>query len=96
LPPQITTGAIQVPGNRQPIVRLADQQTIGGYTKLGTVASVDLPRLSRHRPGQQLRFMPIEAAAAETQRRVQQEVRNIPLPRGSLDPVRDHSPLRSS
>jgi biotin-dependent carboxylase-like uncharacterized protein len=68
----IVTGAIQVPGNGQPIVLLADHQTIGGYPKLGTVASVDLPRLSRHRPGQQLRFMPIEAAAAETLRRAQE------------------------
>jgi biotin-dependent carboxylase-like uncharacterized protein len=68
----IVTGAIQVPGNGQPIVLLADHQTIGGYPKLGTVASADLPRLSRHRPGRQLRFTPIEAAAAETLRRSQE------------------------
>jgi len=68
----IVTGAIQVPGTGQPIVLLADHQTIGGYPKLGTVASVDLPRLGRHRPGQILHFTPIEAAAAEILRREQE------------------------
>jgi biotin-dependent carboxylase-like uncharacterized protein len=68
----IVTGAIQVPGTGQPIVLLADHQTIGGYPKLGTVASVDLPRLGRHRPGQLLRFIAIEAAAAEALRRAQE------------------------
>jgi allophanate hydrolase subunit 2 len=72
LPPQIVTGATHVPGNGQPILLLTDHQTIGGSPKLCTVASVDLPRLSRHRPGQQLRFMPIEVADAETQRRVRE------------------------
>jgi 5-oxoprolinase (ATP-hydrolysing) subunit C len=68
----IATGAIQVPGTGQPILLLADHQTIGGYPKLGTVASVDLPRLGRHRPGQQLRFTPIGAEIAEALRRDQE------------------------
>jgi biotin-dependent carboxylase-like uncharacterized protein len=68
----IATGAVQVPGTGQPILLLADHQTIGGYPKLGTVASADLPRLGRHRPGQQLRFTPIETEAAEALRRDQE------------------------
>jgi 5-oxoprolinase (ATP-hydrolysing) subunit C len=68
----IATGAIQVPGNGQPIILLADHQTMGGYPKLGAVASADLPRLGRCRPGQELRFERIDVAAAEQLRRDQE------------------------
>src|SRR3546814_6870118 len=52
----IATGAVQVPGNGRPIVLLADHQTTGGYPKLGTVISADVPRLGRMRPGDAMRF----------------------------------------
>ena len=48
----IGRGAIQVPGAGLPIVLLGDRQTVGGYSKIATVASVDLPRLGRLLPGQ--------------------------------------------
>lgn len=70
----IVTGAIQVPGTGQPILLLADHQTIGGYPKLGTVASADLPRLGRCRPGQSLRFQAITTAEAEALRRSQEAI----------------------
>ena len=34
----IVTGSVQVPGNGQPIILLADHQTTGGYTKIATVS----------------------------------------------------------
>jgi 5-oxoprolinase (ATP-hydrolysing) subunit C len=52
----IAPGAIQVPGNGQPIVLLADAQTVGGYTKIATVIRADLPRMAHARPGTELRF----------------------------------------
>ena len=58
-------GSIQVPGNGQPIVLLADAQTAGGYPKIGTVVSADLPRLAGARPGQSLRFVWVEPAEGE-------------------------------
>ncbi len=58
-------GSIQVPGNGQPIVLLADAQTAGGYPKIATVIGADLPRLAAARPGQVLRFTLVEAAEAE-------------------------------
>src|SRR5439155_15381681 len=61
----IATGAIQVPGSGQPIVLLADHQTTGGYPKIATVISVDLPALARCRPGDPLRFVAVELEAAE-------------------------------
>jgi biotin-dependent carboxylase-like uncharacterized protein len=68
----IGPGAIQVPGAGLPIILLGDRQTVGGYSKIATVASVDLPRLGRLLPGQTVRFTPIDVAEAETLRRDQQ------------------------
>jgi biotin-dependent carboxylase-like uncharacterized protein len=61
----IATGSIQVPGSGQPIVLLADHQTTGGYPKIATVISADLPVLGRRRPGDSLRFVSVDADTAE-------------------------------
>ncbi len=52
----IATGAIQVPGDRRPVLLLADRQTTGGYPKIGAVCTADLPRAGRLRPGDEVRF----------------------------------------
>lgn len=52
----VCTGAVQVPGNGQPIVLLADRQTTGGYAKIATVISVDLPNLGQAKPGDTISF----------------------------------------
>ncbi|MBS0542414.1 MAG: biotin-dependent carboxyltransferase family protein [Proteobacteria bacterium] len=54
-------GSIQVPGNGRPIVLLADAQTAGGYPKIATVITADLPRLASLWPGQALRFAAVTA-----------------------------------
>lgn len=51
----VVMGSIQVP-NGQPIVMMADRQTTGGYVKLGTVISADLPLMAQKRPGDIVRF----------------------------------------
>ena len=91
----IGPGAIQVPGAGLPIVLLADRQTVGGYPKIATVASVDLPRLGRALPGQTVRFAPVSVEEAETLRRDQEAriVRAIAdfkaaRPPGGIDLVR--------
>lgn len=66
----IVAGSIQVPGNGMPVVLLADRQTTGGYPKIATVISADLPRLGRLLPGARIRFAAIDAAEAEELRRV--------------------------
>lgn len=68
----IGPGAIQVPGAGLPIVLLGDRQTVGGYSKIATVASVDLPRLGRALPGQVVHFTPVSVEQAETLRRAQE------------------------
>ncbi|MBT9154259.1 MAG: KipI antagonist [Firmicutes bacterium] len=53
----VAPGSIQVPLSGQPIVMLADRQTIGGYPKIATVIGADLPLLGQLRPGDKLKFM---------------------------------------
>ena len=49
-------GTAQVPPDGQPILLLADAQTIGGYPRLAHVISVDLPLAAQLRPGDRVRF----------------------------------------
>ena len=60
----IVMGSIQVP-NGQPIVMMADRQTTGGYVKLGTVASVDLPIMAQKKPGDTVCFEEITVQQAQ-------------------------------
>ena len=53
----ICFGSIQVPANGQPIVMMADHQTTGGYAKIGTVLSEDLPLLAQLGPGKRIHFV---------------------------------------
>ena len=64
----IAHGAVQVPGDGQPIMLLAARQTVGGYPKIGTVIGADLDALGQRRPGDPLRFAAVtpEAARAAT------------------------------
>ena len=52
----ICYGAIQVPPDGQPIILLNDRQTIGGYPKIGSVLSLDIPKLTQRLPGTKIRF----------------------------------------
>ncbi|GLK86468.1 5-oxoprolinase subunit C family protein [Ancylobacter defluvii] len=82
----IATGAIQVPGSGLPIVLLADHQTVGGYAKIATVISADLPRAGRLLPGAELRFRAVSVGEAEEARRaLEREVASLIA---SLTPVR--------
>jgi biotin-dependent carboxylase-like uncharacterized protein len=57
-------GTIQIPGNGQPIVSMRDGPTVGGYAKFGMVDPEDLSWLAQCRPGQEIRFVPIDAAGS--------------------------------
>ena len=65
----IAPGSIQVPGNGLPIVLLADRQTTGGYPKIATVISADMPALGRLTPGAKVAFAAVDVEAAEAARR---------------------------
>ena len=58
-------GAIQVPSGGQPIILMADRQTTGGYAKIATVITADLPRAAQMRPGCTVRFLPVTVEEAQ-------------------------------
>ena len=68
----IALGAIQVPGDGQPIVLLVDRQSTGGYTKIATVGSFDIGRIGQVKPGERVRFRAVDVAEAHRLRRVWQ------------------------
>ena len=61
----IAPGAIQVTSAGQPIILLADRQTTGGYAKIGTVCTVDLPKLAQLKPGGTVRFEAVSVEQAQ-------------------------------
>jgi antagonist of KipI len=62
----MAAGAIQVPANGQPIVMMADCATAGGYPKIATVISADLPLLAQCTPGRdEVRFRQTTVEAAQ-------------------------------
>jgi biotin-dependent carboxylase-like uncharacterized protein len=54
----IMPGSVQIPADGQPIILLVEQ-TVGGYAKIATVISTDLPKLAQAIPGNTIRFKPI-------------------------------------
>ena len=53
----VALGAIQVAGDGQPLVLMADRQPTGGYAKLAHVGRVGIGRLAQLRPGETCRFV---------------------------------------
>ncbi len=60
----VVPGTIQVPLDGQPIILMADAQTIGGYPQIAHVISVDLPLVAQLRPGDSVRFHEVTLAEA--------------------------------
>lgn len=88
----VTPGAIQVPASGQPIVLLADSQTVGGYPKIATVIQADLPRLAHMKPRSKLRFQSVTGTQARQALQEQREAwmqwlttRESFLPPGFID-----------
>lgn len=69
----IPLGAVQVPASGQPIVMLADRQTTGGYAKIATVVSVDIPLLVQARPGRAVAFKKVYIEEAQALYREESE-----------------------
>ena len=66
----VACGSVQVPPDGQPIVLLAERQTIGGYPQIGHVIAVDLPKLARAWPGTQVKFREVTWEDAQDLRRL--------------------------
>ena len=63
-PEGVVTGAVQVPADGMPIALGPDRPATGGYAKIATVISADLPLLAQARPGDTLRFVAIDVEQA--------------------------------
>ncbi len=50
-------GSVQVPASGQPILLMADRQTTGGYPKIATVITADLPLAGQLAPGDWIEFV---------------------------------------
>ena len=61
----ITLGSIQITSSGQPIVLMADRQTTGGYAKIGTVCSFDIPLLAQLKPGATVTFRAVTVEQAQ-------------------------------
>ncbi len=61
----LVPGCIQVPGAGQPVVLLMDCHTIGGYPKLATVITADLPRFVQMKAGRAVVFEAVDVETAQ-------------------------------
>jgi len=61
----IPFGAIQIPDSGQPIIMLSDRQTVGGYTKIGTIINIDMPMIAQCKAGDRVRFKTINIYEAQ-------------------------------
>lgn len=71
----IAFGSVQVPSHGKPIILLSDRQTTGGYAKIATVASVDIPKLVQRKTDHKIRFEAI--SVTESQRLYLEEVKEL-------------------
>ena len=62
----VAAGTIQVPPSGEPIVLMADHQTIGGYPRIANVITVDLPLMAQAPPGALIRFREVGMAEAQS------------------------------
>jgi len=68
----LISGAIQVPGDGKPIIILTELVT-GGYTKIATIISTDLPRVAQLKPGDRVKFKRISIEEAHRLLKEQEE-----------------------
>jgi antagonist of KipI len=57
-------GAVEVPPDGRPIVLSVDAPTVGGYPVPFVVIEADAPVVGQLRPGDPVRFEPVDAATA--------------------------------
>ncbi|WP_096185955.1 5-oxoprolinase subunit C family protein [Evansella halocellulosilytica] len=69
----VAKGSIQVPGNGQPIVLMADRQTTGGYPKIANVISADLWKIAQLLPGHTVSFQKTSVGQAHEALRIRAE-----------------------
>ena len=65
----VSSGAIQVPGDGQPIILMADRQSMGGYPVLGWLHPLDLGRLAQVPAHHEVAFTAVSLSDAQAELR---------------------------
>jgi biotin-dependent carboxylase-like uncharacterized protein len=66
-------GGVQIPPDGQAIILLVEQ-TVGGYAKIATVISTDIPKVAQAKPGDLIRFTRVKLDAAHKAYRERQKL----------------------
>ncbi len=70
-------GSVQIPADGQPIILLVEQ-TVGGYVKIATVISSDIPKVAQAIPGDTLQFVKTDLKTAhQLYNKNQDEIKQI-------------------
>ena len=81
-------GSLQVPASGQPILLMADRQTTGGYPKIATVITADLPLAGQLAPGDWIQFTRVRGLSRSRRSpRRKSRCRAIPCRRRSMSEI---------
>jgi len=61
----VSLGALQIPGDGQPILSFVEHQTTGGYPQIACVIAADLHRAGQLRPRDEVRFVEVSLGEAD-------------------------------
>jgi antagonist of KipI len=61
----VALGTVQAPPDGNPIILLADRQSVGGYPRIAQIAVVDIPVIAQMKPGEQVKLQEISPDEAE-------------------------------
>lgn len=64
----VALGTVQIPPSGQPLVLMADRQSLGGYPRFAGVISADIPVLASVPLGGEVRFVAVDLAEAQEAR----------------------------
>jgi biotin-dependent carboxylase-like uncharacterized protein len=67
----LAPGTLQLPPDGQPILLMADRQTIGGYPRLGYLVAADRAKAAQLWPGDEIGFSPVDLDEARRAARAQ-------------------------
>ena len=64
----VCLGTVQMPPDGQPVVLMADRQSVGGYPRVATVIAADIPILAQVPLGGNVRFVEVSLPEAQLAR----------------------------
>ena len=82
----VTAGIVQVTHEGDPIILMADAQTIGGYPRIARICAADLSLLAQARPGVKILLKEIEEEESLMRyNRIVEAMKKVKVGLGNLD-----------